>query len=118
MVAELNSDQITSGEASLFDLSHLQRYTGDDVELQRELIALMLDQAERCLGLMLIAKEAADWRIAVHTLKGSARGVGAFSLGDLCNEAEELPDVAWPGARVALKQRVDETRQAFGDLAV
>ena len=117
MVADLSTSDITGGRAPLFDLSHLQRYTGDDVELQRELVALMLEQAERCLGLMHIAKEAADWRTAVHTLKGSSRGVGAFALGDLCDEAEELPDMAWPGARVKLQQAVEETRQAVGDLA-
>jgi len=107
----------TPAEAPLFDLAHLERYTGDDVELQRELIGLMLDQAERCLGLMKIARERSDWRTAVHTLKGSARGVGAFALGDLCDEAEELPDIAWPGARVKLQHCVDDTRQAFGGLA-
>lgn len=112
MVADLSPS-----EPSLFDLAHLQRYTAGDKDLERELVALMLDQAERCLGLMLVARERAEWRTAVHTLKGSARGVGAFALGDLCDQAEELQDVAWPGARVEIKRMVEATRDAFGALA-
>ena len=112
MVAEYQS-----GGAPLFDHEHLLRYTGDDVSLQRELIALMLDQAERCLGMMGLARERSEWRTAVHTLKGSSRGVGAFALGDLCEQAEELPEVAWPGAQLQMQQMVSETRKAFGELA-
>ncbi|MBO6796777.1 Hpt domain-containing protein [Maricaulis sp.] len=112
MVAELKS-----GGSPLFDHAHLLRYTGEDVELQRELVSLMLDQADRCVGMMGLARERSEWRTAVHTLKGSSRGVGAFALGDLCDEAEELPALAWPGARVQIEQMVAQTRSAFGELA-
>lgn len=112
MVADLSP-----AASPLFDPAHLERYTGDDVELQRELIALMLDQAERCLGLMMIAREETDWRTAVHTLKGSSRGVGAFALGDLCDQVEEIPSLAWPGARLEIKRLTEQTRAAFGALA-
>lgn len=112
MVAEYQS-----GGSALFDRDHLLRYTGEDEALQRELIALMLEQADRCIGMMGLAREASEWRTAVHTLKGSSRGVGAFALGDLCDEAEELPELAWPGARLQLEQMVKATRAAFGALA-
>ncbi|MBR9825841.1 MAG: Hpt domain-containing protein [Alphaproteobacteria bacterium] len=117
MVAEFSNPHIPTGDAPLFDLNHLQRYTGEDADLQKELLSLMIEQAERCLGLMMIAQERSDWRTAVHTLKGAARGVGAFALGDLCDQAEELPDIAWPGARVKIKYGIAATREAFGDLA-
>lgn len=112
MVAEFQS-----GGSPLFDREHLLRYTGEDEALQRELIGLMLDQADRCVGMMALAREPSEWRTAVHTLKGSSRGVGAFALGDLCDEAEELPELAWPGARLQLEQMVKTTRAAFGALA-
>lgn len=112
MVAELQS-----GGMPLFDHEHLLRYTGEDAALQRELIGLMLDQAERCVGMMDLAREPSEWRAAVHTLKGSSRGVGAFALGDLCDQVEELPELSWPGARVQIEQMVRQTRSAFGDLA-
>ena len=85
--------------------------------LDRELVALMLDQAQRCTGMMAAARERSEWRTAAHTLKGAARGVGAFALGELCDQAEELPEMAWAGAAVQITQCVEQTRQAFGDLA-
>lgn len=112
MVADLKSDAF-----AFFDRAHLTQYTGEDEALQRELVALMLDQAQRCTGMMAAARERSEWRTAAHTLKGAARGVGAFALGELCDQAEELPEMAWAGAAVQITQCVEQTRQAFGDLA-
>ncbi|MHA6287085.1 Hpt domain-containing protein [Maricaulis sp. CAU 1757] len=78
----------------LFDSDHLARYTGGDVALTQELTGLMCQQAERCLTLI---EGQVDWREAAHTLKGAARGVGAFALAELCDPIEsgdEAPDAA------------------------
>ncbi|WP_300532184.1 Hpt domain-containing protein [Maricaulis sp.] len=112
MVAELKSEGVP-----FFDRAHLTQYTGEDEALQRELLALMLDQAQRCTNMMAAARERSEWRTAAHTLKGAARGVGAFALGQMCDEAEELPEMAWPGAAVRIAQCVEATRKAFGALA-
>lgn len=108
MVAETQSPP-----SPLFDAIHLARYTCGDMELQTELLELMCDQARRCIGLMGQARDRIEWRTAAHTLKGAARGVGAFALADVCEEAEELPDVAWPGAKVLVEQKFQETRAAL-----
>ncbi|WP_300555977.1 Hpt domain-containing protein [Maricaulis sp.] len=112
MVADYKSEALP-----FFDRAHLMQYTGEDEALQRELVSLMLDQARRCTGMMAAAREPSEWRTAAHTLKGAARGVGAFALGELCDQAEELPQMAWAGAAVQITQCVEETRQAFGALA-
>jgi hypothetical protein len=45
---------------------------------------------------------AEGWRDAVHTIKGAARGVGAFALGDACEHAEGAGVGALPQVHAAL----------------
>jgi HPt (histidine-containing phosphotransfer) domain-containing protein len=108
MVAEVRSPQ-----TPLFDLDHLSRYTGADLDLQAELLGLMQEQAQRCLGLMHHAHDRSAWRTATHTLKGAARGVGAFALADLCEQVEEMPQASWSGASLAVARLIDETHTAI-----
>ena len=98
----------------VFDRAHLARYTSGDAALEAELIGLFEDQAERCVALMESAPDRAAWRAAAHTLKGAARGVGAFALGDICEEAEELPEPVWPGARLRIVEGVRAARAEMG----
>ncbi|WP_291845361.1 Hpt domain-containing protein [Maricaulis sp.] len=97
----------------LFDAAHLARYTGDDAALRAELLDLMCEQARRCLAIMEAPGDPASWRAACHTLKGAARGVGAFALADICDEVEPQPETAWPGARLAVEHVFRETELAF-----
>jgi HPt (histidine-containing phosphotransfer) domain-containing protein len=34
-----------------------------------------------------------DWLVAIHTIKGSARGIGAWDLAEACSSAEEAAGV-------------------------
>lgn len=101
----------------LFDRAHLERYTGGDAALTAELLGLMCDQARRCIDLMAEARDETAWQTATHTLKGAARGVGAFALADMCEHAEAQPAAAWEGARLAVEHCFRETEAAFGDCA-
>ncbi|WP_323762745.1 Hpt domain-containing protein [Maricaulis sp.] len=102
-------------DAPLFDTAHLARYTAGDPALRDELLTLMCDQARRCLAIMDRPSDPASWRAACHTLKGAARGVGAFALANVCDEAEIQPQAAWAGARLAVAQAFRETELAFAD---
>ncbi|WP_417477334.1 Hpt domain-containing protein [Maricaulis sp.] len=99
--------------APLFDAAHLARYTGGDPELKAELLALMCEQAERCIGLISSASDHDRWTSALHTLKGAARGVGAFALGEACEAAEDAPQARWPEAAQSVAQAFAETRCCF-----
>lgn len=50
------------------------------------------------------------WRAAVHTLKGSARGIGLAALAAACETAERAPEsetaMALAGVRAALAEAV------------
>jgi len=69
------------------DIEHLARMTLGDAGLEREVLAMFAGQAVR-LGSALAALPAGADAL-VHTLKGSARAVGAFRVADAaeCLEA-------------------------------
>jgi HPt (histidine-containing phosphotransfer) domain-containing protein len=79
------------------DLEHLNTYTGGDRKLNCQILGLFDGQCREIIEkLAYIAEnaEAADstksWCDAVHSLKGAARGVGAFKIGDIAAEAEKM----------------------------
>jgi HPt (histidine-containing phosphotransfer) domain-containing protein len=75
------------------DLDHLARYTGGDAALNAEILRLFDTQASELvvrLQAILEARDAKSWRQATHTLKGAARGIGAFHLGDAAAAAEPI----------------------------
>ncbi len=72
------------------DLKHLDSYTGGNRALNEEVLRLfdthcreMLEKLEGHPGNDKI------WREAAHTLKGAARGIGAFDLADAAADAEK-----------------------------
>ena len=78
---------------AVIDLDHLARYTGGDQTLNAEILRLFDVQADELvarLQAILEARDAKSWKVAVHTLKGAARGIGAFGLGDAAAAAEPI----------------------------
>ena len=78
---------------SAVDLDHLARYTGGDAALNAEVLRLFDNQASELverLQLILDARDAQSWKTVTHTLKGAARGIGAFGLGDAAAAAEPI----------------------------
>ena len=75
------------------DWQHLARYTMGDLALERELIELFLSGAAEYLSVLGSAQEEASFHRAAHSLKGSARGIGALVVGDLAAVLETMsPD--------------------------
>ncbi len=70
------------------DLDHLARMTLGDRSLEREVLALFDRQATMLMARMQGALPAVVAACA-HTIKGSARGIGAFGVADAA-EAVEL----------------------------
>jgi HPt (histidine-containing phosphotransfer) domain-containing protein len=65
---------------------YLEDFTAGDEAVIDEVLALFREQA--AMWSVLLDPASDGWRDAVHTIKGAARGVGAFALGDVCAEAE------------------------------
>jgi len=79
----------------VFDRAHFDRMTAGDTGLQREVIGLFRMQIggwERAFAM------AEGWRDAIHTMKGSARGIGLAALAAACETAEHAADAEAPAA--------------------
>lgn len=68
------------------DFEHLAHFALNDQAVIDEVLALFREQA--ALWSPLLDPEEPNWRDAAHTVKGAARGVGAFALADACERAE------------------------------
>lgn len=96
------------------DLGHLDRYTGGSRALNEEILRLFETQCRELLvklEALIKTSDAKSWREVTHSLKGAARGIGAFALADAAAEAEAVDPANAPLAR-ALVQRIKGKSQA------
>jgi HPt (histidine-containing phosphotransfer) domain-containing protein len=70
------------------DIAHLRRMTLGDAALEREVLTMFAAQAARLLAELAALPPGAS--ALAHTLKGSARAVGAFTVGDAAAHVENL----------------------------
>jgi HPt (histidine-containing phosphotransfer) domain-containing protein len=96
------------------DLIHLSRYTGGERALNVEILQLFVGQSAdlmRQLQAVIEARDAKAWRDITHSLKGAARGIGAFELAQAVAEAEPLDPITQHAPAIAalqtLKSRSD-----------
>ena len=83
------------------DFAYLEGFAAGDEAMIDEVLALFREQAS--LWAPMLEPDSEGWRDAVHTVKGAARGVGAFALGDACERAE----AGGPGALSAVRDALD-----------
>jgi HPt (histidine-containing phosphotransfer) domain-containing protein len=68
------------------DIEHLRHMTLGDASLEREVLAMFSAQAVSLSGAL--ATLPADTGALAHTLKGSARAIGAFGVADAAGHLE------------------------------
>lgn len=81
---------------SAVDITHLSRYTGGDETLNAEVLQLFDNQISEMVGQLrsvLDAQDAKTWKQVTHTLKGAARGVGAFDIANAAAAAEPIDPI-------------------------
>lgn len=103
-----------AAQACPVDLEHLARYTGGDVALNSEVLGLFANQSIELIAKLQTVLEARDlktWKEITHSLKGAARGIGAFGFADAAANAEPVepaPDsIGAIDALQALKREAD-----------
>jgi HPt (histidine-containing phosphotransfer) domain-containing protein len=86
------------------DFGYLEGFAAGDRQVVSEVLGLFQQQAQAWTGSL----DAADpgWRDLVHTIKGSARGIGANLLGDVCARAEAEGPERLPAVRAALEAAI------------
>jgi HPt (histidine-containing phosphotransfer) domain-containing protein len=102
---------------TVIDEEHLGRMTLGDVSLEREVLEIFVRQ----IALMLKRIESVDPMVAAaaaHTLKGSARGIGAWRLAQAAERLEEavagrLRGEAVAAATEALEAACEEVSAAI-----
>lgn len=106
--------------AAPIDHAHLGRYTMGNRALEVEVLQLFAGQAPETLAMLAAAVTDRDWHIAAHTLKGSARAVGAWEIATLAETAERdgpaAPSRSENLARISAS--LDRARQYIDALAV
>lgn len=74
-------------EGPVIDLDHLARMTLNERDLEREVLMLFARQANDLLArLEKLPREGAS---LAHTLKGSARAIGAFTVSEAADALEQ-----------------------------
>jgi len=72
------------------DLVHLSHYTLGERALEREVLELFCTQSVLYLEQLRAAMSDKAWKDAAHSLKGSARAVGAWHAAQAAERAEIL----------------------------
>lgn len=97
------------------DSAHLDRMTLGDAGLEREVLAMFSGQAVGLIDRLATEAKASETLALAHTLKGSARAIGAFRVADAAEALEAAirhgDDPAEALAR--LKEAVAEARAAI-----
>ena len=112
------ADPEVRADSRPINLAHLDRMTHGDRALAREVLRLFDFQAERLLAALALADNAKARVEAAHTLKGAARGVGAFAVARIAEDVEACAkdEVAFVSSLARLRARVVEARLAIPDL--
>jgi HPt (histidine-containing phosphotransfer) domain-containing protein len=95
------------------DIAHLKRMTLGNADLEREVLAMFSAQAVGFAAAL--AKLPSDAGALAHTLKGSARAIGAFAVADAASHLEVLLRKGADPAQALLQlnQAVTEARTAI-----
>lgn len=90
MMAVLHSPEPQSSTARVIDLVHLARQTMGDRALETEILGMFAKQMSSARSSMTNANANERKRLA-HTIKGTARSVGAFQIADVAERIELAP---------------------------
>jgi CheY-like chemotaxis protein/HPt (histidine-containing phosphotransfer) domain-containing protein len=97
----------------VFDPTRLEGLVGDDAEFRRQVLGEFLEMAPKLLARVdgsVAARDAAGIAAASHSLKGSARTLGADAFGTACAELEML---GREGVLDAISDAAERARREF-----
>jgi HPt (histidine-containing phosphotransfer) domain-containing protein len=86
--ADISRAALADGTAKPVDLVHLSTQTLGDRELEIQVLGVFTSQAGIYVNAWKAAKGAEARRRAAHSLKGAARGIGAWTLAEIAEQAE------------------------------
>lgn len=97
---------MADGGSKAVDFAYLEGFAGGDRQVVGEVLALFLEQAR--LWVPGLTSTNPGWGDLVHTIKGSARGIGANALGETCAHCEAYGPEGLVAVRAALAAALAE----------
>ena len=95
-------------EEAQIDFEHLRRYVGDDASLTAEVFGLFKNQVDLWSPQLQADLDDSSWEMMTHSLKGTARAIGAMQLAQICESAESLTgDGKRPGSRAVAIEKME-----------
>ncbi|MEL6227876.1 MAG: Hpt domain-containing protein [Pseudomonadota bacterium] len=93
------------------DFAHLDRYVAGDRMLRDEVLTIFEGQVARCLRLLDVDGPSEEWRSIAHALKGASRGIGAWTIGSICEQAEKMSGTPHDvrEARIQVKEEIQSS---------
>jgi HPt (histidine-containing phosphotransfer) domain-containing protein len=110
----------TPDDSAVLDLDHLRCQTAGDRGLERDLLVLFDAQCARLRPLMAAGRSPAERADAVHTLKGSARAIGAWRVAAAADRLEAVLRGGGPepaGLMAGFDAVIEITRRAAAEQA-
>ena len=87
-ISQQASQEKAGGLEGPLDLDHLSRQTLGDGALEREILSLFRRQADLMMERLVRARGGDEVRLTAHTLKGSARAIGAWRVAAAAEAVE------------------------------
>lgn len=88
------------------DFGYLEGFCAGDQQVITDVLVTFREQA--ALWAEQLANPGSDWKDLAHTIKGSARGIGANALGEAAAQAEALGPETLSLVRAELRKAVAE----------
>ncbi|QGZ95845.1 Hpt domain-containing protein [Terricaulis silvestris] len=98
----------------VLDRAHFDHMTGADRALQLEVLGLFRMQIDAWRAAFGTGE---SWRDAVHTMKGSARGIGLMALAAACEAAEQASNADHADAMQSLQAHLEDALAALEQFA-
>ncbi len=92
------------------DFDHLNQYVSGDISLTKEIFSLFKNQVDMWTRSLRPETEDEVWGAMAHSLKGTARAVGAMGLAEYCERAEAMVGKGnRPGARDVIIEKIESS---------
>lgn len=97
------------------DVEFLQSIVDGDLDFQKELFVIFVENAERNVKKMEDALAGNDnnaWYMSSHAFKGAAASIGAFDLSKVLEYAQKHPE----DSQVVKHEIVDKVKEELGEV--
>lgn len=110
MATAESPDASAARDPAPIDRAHLSRHTLGDRDLEREVLLLFARQAELLMGRIDAQDAATELADTVHTISGSAKGIGAWKVSAAAEAVETALRAGETADLSPLRAAVEEAR--------